>query len=56
MISLMVDKYLGFILQAPEGCGMDYTIPVSLKAISGLAFRLVIITAPTIFRKTCKRG
>jgi hypothetical protein len=31
MIPLVIYEYLGFILEPPEGGGMDDTVPVSLK-------------------------
>jgi hypothetical protein len=53
IVTLVIDKDLGFVLQPPEGGAVDYTVPIPLK---GRPIVLEFLRIPSPFGLSATRG
>jgi iron-sulfur cluster assembly protein len=56
MIALMSHKNLGFLLQAPKSCRVDYAVPVTLERRAGRRRRLFEEASAAVFVPGCEQG
>lgn len=56
MVTLGREKSLGFVLEPAEGVGVNYPVPVALKARAYITFLLGTFSAPARVREAGVRG